>query len=222
MHISWAYTNGKPGIRSLSYHLWLTSQQLCTIFNKSFFLFFFSFSFCGLRGLNPSNTSVPSFSDTETFWFLSLSLSIPSQDCLRLLSGWDFEDTHAPGNGQFSPKLLEFLNPFTVKEDTEVTYFLKKTTCVFGEAVAASFPEANRTFWYILSKCHNSREKHLSPESWSSSWPCLFAEIIKLQIWEGTWTGWEILFNSVHLAEGNEEACSLGAASDVSINVIKY
>ena len=119
------------------------------------------------------------FWHAETVWFLSLSLSVPSLDCLRLLSGWDFEDTHAPGNGQFSPKLLEVLNPFTVKEDTEVTYFLKKTTCVFAEAVAASFPEANRTFWHILSKCHNSREKHVSLGSWSSSWPCLFAEIIK-------------------------------------------
>lgn len=69
----------------------------------------------------------------------------------------------SPGNGQVSPTLLEVLNHFIVKKDAEVTYFWKETTCVFAEAVAAYFPEANQTFWHILSKCHNSTEKHLSP-----------------------------------------------------------
>lgn len=64
---------------------------------------------------------------------------------------------------KFRPKLLEVLNPFIVKKDAEVTYFWKETACVFAEAMAAYFPEANQTFWHILSKCHNSTEKYLSP-----------------------------------------------------------
>lgn len=64
---------------------------------------------------------------------------------------------------EFPPKLLEVPNPFIINQDAEVTYFWKETGCVFAEAVAAYFPEANETFWYILSKCHNSTEKHLSP-----------------------------------------------------------
>lgn len=118
------------------------------------------------------------------------------------------------------PKLLEVLNPFLVKKDTEVTYFLKETTCVFAEAEAAYFPKANKTFWYILSKCHNSTEKHLSLGSWSSSWNGLFAEIMKTpELGERLSSKGD--FN-IHLAEVNEEVHSLEAANDVSINVIKY
>lgn len=69
----------------------------------------------------------------------------------------------SPGNGQVSPTLLEVLKHFIVRKDSEVTYIWKETACVFAEAVAAYFPEANQTFWHILSKCHNSTEKHLSP-----------------------------------------------------------
>lgn len=80
---------------------------------------------------------------------------------------------------KFSHKRLEVLNPFIVKKTTEVAYFLKETICVFAEAVVAYFPEANQTFWYILSKCHNSTENHLSSRSWSNSWDCLLADIVK-------------------------------------------
>lgn len=121
---------------------------------------------------------------------------------------------------KISHKLLEVLNPFIVKKTTEVAYFLKETICVFAEAVVAYFPEANQTFWYILSKCHNSTENHLSSRSWSDSWDCLFADIVKTPELGGS-LGRMRDFNT-HLAGVNEEVHSLGAASDVSINVIKY
>lgn len=90
-------------------------------------------------------------------------MSLPSLDGLRLLPEWDLEDIRLLEMEKFPSKLLEVLNPFIVKKDAEVTYFWKETAGVFAEAVAAYFPEANQTFWYILSKCHNSTEKHLFP-----------------------------------------------------------
>lgn len=203
---------------------WIISSichcQLRIISNKSLLPLCLPFRISQMRGWAQGvQASLPVLTCRSLLVFEAV-LSAASLDHLKLLLGWNLEEIQAPEMDKCSPKLLETLNSFTVKKYTEVTYFLKETAWVFTEAVAAYYPEANQTFWHSLTKCHDSTEKHLSPGSWNSSWNCLFVEIMQSPELGGM-LGSMRDFN-IHLAEVNEEVHNLGAAGDVSLDVIKY